>query len=487
MATTLSIPPVSPAGSSPSSDDSALHPHTPLSPGSQAVTPPSPMDTTSAASVQASGSSSVNPKRKPSRRANTAERRATHNAVERQRRETLNGRFLDLAGLLPNLSQIRRPSKSSIVNSSIAHIHAARRHRLLASRELRLLKLEADALRRELNEWRDRSGLPRVEEPVRGEGFAMVLSAEVEALAAVPDEEEENSAHGGYDGYDEPDDEFGAAGGSHLGVEEGDDLRLSQAAAAAAMLKNVNAHPFSHSLPVGANGHVHNSLPRSSHGPVIAPNPLSVSFENPAMTSLYEPHPQGFNGGGIFMQQQQSQEVEKAAWNAQVFLSSSQSQQQILQARGFLTPPGSAPQSASANPPPNPFTDPNGHAFFNQLQRQQVSPAHSQQSMGHIYASPEVDDASSVGSVHSEQGNGSGYCTPPLGSPAGTYELASADPPTDFGAPRRMSTSNLQIPPAGAWCRPSDNNGDGMGMMKQSLGSPITVGGGSGGGFLMMM
>ena len=33
-------------------------------------------------------------KRKPSRRANTAERRATHNAVERQRRETLNARFL---------------------------------------------------------------------------------------------------------------------------------------------------------------------------------------------------------------------------------------------------------------------------------------------------------------------------------------------------------------------------------------------------------
>ena len=35
-------------------------------------------------------------RRKPSRRANTAERRATHNAVERQRRETLNGRFLVL-------------------------------------------------------------------------------------------------------------------------------------------------------------------------------------------------------------------------------------------------------------------------------------------------------------------------------------------------------------------------------------------------------
>ncbi|KAF8901982.1 hypothetical protein CPB85DRAFT_1227446 [Mucidula mucida] len=115
-------------------------------------------------------------KRKPSRRANTAERRATHNAVERQRRETLNGRFLDLAALLPNLSQIRRPSKSSIVNSSIAHVHASRRHRLLAARELRALKMEADALRREINEWRDRSGVPRVEEPVRGEGFGMVIS-----------------------------------------------------------------------------------------------------------------------------------------------------------------------------------------------------------------------------------------------------------------------------------------------------------------------
>ncbi|KAJ7225190.1 hypothetical protein C8J57DRAFT_1252879 [Mycena rebaudengoi] len=33
------------------------------------------------------------PKRRPSRRANTAERRAMHNAVEHARREMLNGRF----------------------------------------------------------------------------------------------------------------------------------------------------------------------------------------------------------------------------------------------------------------------------------------------------------------------------------------------------------------------------------------------------------
>ncbi|KAG5350588.1 hypothetical protein C0989_010254 [Termitomyces sp. Mn162] len=131
-------------------------------------------------------------RRKPNRRANTAERRATHNAVERQRRETLNGRFLDLAALLPNLSQIRRPSKSSIVNSSIAHIHASRRHRMLASRELRLLKLEADALRRELNDWRERAGIPRIDEPVRGEGFSMILSAELELIVGVPEPDDDD-------------------------------------------------------------------------------------------------------------------------------------------------------------------------------------------------------------------------------------------------------------------------------------------------------
>ncbi|KAK0496627.1 hypothetical protein EDD18DRAFT_1163117 [Armillaria luteobubalina] len=117
-------------------------------------------------------------KRKPSRRANTAERRATHNAI-------------------------RRPSKSSIVNSSIAHVHASRRHRLLAARELRAMKMEADALRRELNEWRDRAGVPRVEEPVRGEGFGMIISGELEVLGVAGEEEDYGDEDGGMGGYDE--------------------------------------------------------------------------------------------------------------------------------------------------------------------------------------------------------------------------------------------------------------------------------------------
>ncbi|KAK7439585.1 hypothetical protein VKT23_017512 [Stygiomarasmius scandens] len=143
-------------------------------------------------------------KRKPSRRPSTAERKATHNAVERARREILNGRFLDLASTLPNLSQIRRPSKSCIVNSSIAYIHASRRHRVLASSELRHLKLESDALRREVNQWRDSAGIQRVEEPIRGEGFSVVLEGEVEVLPLPVDAGEEEELYEDDEVYSAP-------------------------------------------------------------------------------------------------------------------------------------------------------------------------------------------------------------------------------------------------------------------------------------------
>ncbi|KAF5393353.1 hypothetical protein D9757_000547 [Collybiopsis confluens] len=138
---------------------------------SDAEPPPSPSDPSSSGS-----------RRRLVRRVNTAERRASHNAVERQRRETLNGRFLDLAAILPNLSQIRRPSKSAIVNSSIALFNASQRHRATASRELRMLKLETDALRRELNDWRDRASIRRAQEPTRSDAFSLILSGELEIM-----------------------------------------------------------------------------------------------------------------------------------------------------------------------------------------------------------------------------------------------------------------------------------------------------------------
>ncbi|KAJ7856180.1 hypothetical protein B0H13DRAFT_1902780 [Mycena leptocephala] len=130
---------------------------------------------------------------------NTTERRASHNAAERARRETLNSRFLvspslplpspqlpnptqDLAALLPNLKHLRRPSKSAIVNSSIAHARAARRYRLLASAHLRALNAECESVRRELNAWRARAGVCLAAAPVRSEGFALVLSGEEPAF-----------------------------------------------------------------------------------------------------------------------------------------------------------------------------------------------------------------------------------------------------------------------------------------------------------------
>ena len=86
-----------PSSPSSASADSPNTPQTPVSPTDLVRTlslPPSDQSSSSATNSLPSPLSSNQAKRKPSRRANTAERRATHNAVERQRRETLNGRFL---------------------------------------------------------------------------------------------------------------------------------------------------------------------------------------------------------------------------------------------------------------------------------------------------------------------------------------------------------------------------------------------------------
>ncbi|TFK46592.1 hypothetical protein OE88DRAFT_1613123, partial [Heliocybe sulcata] len=58
-------------------------------------------------------------KRKPSRRANTAERRATHNAVERARRETLNGRFLVRFTFLPSCAPVRGEGFNVVVSGEV--------------------------------------------------------------------------------------------------------------------------------------------------------------------------------------------------------------------------------------------------------------------------------------------------------------------------------------------------------------------------------
>ncbi|KII89175.1 hypothetical protein PLICRDRAFT_598394 [Plicaturopsis crispa FD-325 SS-3] len=464
MTLPIAIPATPSAGNSPASDDSSNPPRTPNSPSNMQTLalPPAHEPTSAPQPAHASNAGSSQMKRKPSRRANTAERRATHNAVERQRRETLNGRFLDLAALLPNLSQIRRPSKSSIVNSSIAHIHASRRHRLLASRELRLVKLESDALRRELNDWRDRASLPRVEEPVRGEGFNMVLSGEVEVIAAIPGDDEEDN------GDEYGDDEYGNAGPRPGSAD--DDMH----AAAVSMLKNANANPFAHNLPPNASNLAH-ILPRPvTHGtPMIAPNPSGVSYENPAMAALYEPAHHGHGGfPPHFLQQAQQSDADKvAAWNAQLYsaLGQQQGQQQIMQAQraALFTPPSSAHGLGNASAA---FNDPASQAWLVNFERQQRQFAAMQQAG---YGSPDRDDASSVGSGRERpgsDGHGSGYGSPSEG--AGSYEM----PSTMGEYVQRRSSQGLRV-----------NTGYGpeaMGMMKQGMGSPIAS---AGAGYPMMM
>jgi hypothetical protein len=231
---------------------------------------------------------------KPNRRANTAERRATHNAVERQRRETLNGRFYDLAALLPNLSQIRRPSKSAIVNSSIAHITASRRHRLLAAQQLRLVKAEGDALRAEVNEWRARAGVPGVEEPRRGEGFAVVLAGELEFEAG--DLEGEM--------YGEDEEEYeGGGGGAYAGQYEEEQFvhqQMAQPHPHPHAQQFVPAQPMtisiggaharqSHSPPAPSaalssspHSHAHSPHPAQAHYPASVPmiaSPTAAAFD----------------------------------------------------------------------------------------------------------------------------------------------------------------------------------------------------------------
>ncbi|CAO3609982.1 unnamed protein product [Cunninghamella blakesleeana] len=54
-----------------------------------------------------------------------AEKRAEHNATERQRRENLNSRFQQLAHLLPNLQHDTRPSKGTIIDRTLDFVKNA--------------------------------------------------------------------------------------------------------------------------------------------------------------------------------------------------------------------------------------------------------------------------------------------------------------------------------------------------------------------------
>ncbi|WWD16375.1 hypothetical protein CI109_100801 [Kwoniella shandongensis] len=141
------------------------------------------------------------PASKPRKRVNTAEKRSQHNAIERARRETLNAKFLSLARLLPSLASSRRPSKSAIVNGSIAHLNFQRNQRILAAKLLKQAVAERDELLNEVNEWRKVNGYAPKE----------AQSSWIEEMEEIADVEKEifgSFASMGGDGDENDDDEM---------------------------------------------------------------------------------------------------------------------------------------------------------------------------------------------------------------------------------------------------------------------------------------
>ncbi|CAE6527513.1 unnamed protein product [Rhizoctonia solani] len=322
MTLPLSIPETKPSVGSPASSESSSL-TTPLSASFAGSMAPSAFGSfPGPQSAASTGAGAV--RRKPSRRANTAERRATHNAVERARRETLNSRFLDLAALLPNLVSVRRPSKSAIVNSSIALIHTQRRARATAGRELRNLKAEADSLRRQLNEWRERACLPSIEEPMRNPEFLALIALEEEDAE---EGEEERAAYammemergmGGFmrDGEDGDDDSFGPD--DVLGIES---TSPPQPPVAPSM-------PLAPQVGLAMHGHLphHLRMPMAMH-----------------------PYP-GFETAGF-----DPTDAEKlAAWNSQLYTAlqwqAAQAQAHAHAQAALFSPPGSAHGNAPQFP-----------------------------------------------------------------------------------------------------------------------------------------
>ncbi|KAK4047776.1 hypothetical protein OIO90_006075 [Microbotryomycetes sp. JL221] len=103
----------------------------------------------------AAGRKGANPRKGPG----AADKRATHNAIERARRENLNGRFMTLAEALPTMHKVKRPSKSVIVNKALEFVYEAQ------VKEQTLVK-ENNELRREVNSLRQQLGLPPLAPPV---------------------------------------------------------------------------------------------------------------------------------------------------------------------------------------------------------------------------------------------------------------------------------------------------------------------------------
>lgn len=94
------------------------------------------------------------------------EKRANHNAIERARRDTLNQRFLVLASKLPSISEVRRPSKSLIVNRSLQFVTESLSREAMYRKMATELHERTRVLTEQLNEYRIANGLQNFVETV---------------------------------------------------------------------------------------------------------------------------------------------------------------------------------------------------------------------------------------------------------------------------------------------------------------------------------
>lgn len=320
------------------------------------------------------------PKQKPRKRINTAEKRHQHNAVERQRRETLNTKFIDLARLLPSLAAHRRPSKSAIVNGSISHLNYQRNQRLLAAKLLRNLAAEREALLGEVNEWRKASGFaPRDAAPAWTDEMEEVCNVEKETFGTFQnvggDDGDDDDNEGSTDNYMLPSQPSFAAS-MHNGMitprpsTDIDSLTQAQAlfgnmplpAARCSTASSLgpnwasefaysvtntqnpsNVFPFNPFMSESVDQSVSDSPATSTHGTAITP---------PTFTDMMQhtPSPRSSNGmpvsmedvKPIVMQQQAAQQTwtpaQLLAAHQQVLLHRQQQQQQQQHAQAFVAP-----------------------------------------------------------------------------------------------------------------------------------------------------
>ncbi|KAI8974101.1 hypothetical protein BDB01DRAFT_881744 [Pilobolus umbonatus] len=81
----------------------------------------------------------------------TEDRRAEHNAVERERRKKLNNRFQLIADALPNVQTHRRPSKAYIIEKALEWVCQSKLREEDYQNEIRYLHLERRRLLHQLS------------------------------------------------------------------------------------------------------------------------------------------------------------------------------------------------------------------------------------------------------------------------------------------------------------------------------------------------